>query len=70
MNAKDIRKLSNEEILAKLREAREELMNLRFQKVGGQLTDTSRLKMLRHDIARMETILNERARAAAQEGEA
>lgn len=70
MKAKDIRKLSNEEILAKLMEAREELMNLRFQKVSGQLTDTSRLKMLRHDIARMETILNERARAAAQEGEA
>jgi large subunit ribosomal protein L29 len=70
MKAKEIRKLSNEEILAKLMETREELMNLRFQKVSGQLTDTSRLKMLRHDIARMETILNERARAAAQEGEA
>lgn len=70
MKAKEIRKLSNEEILAKLMEAREELMKLRFQKVSGQLTDTSRLKMLRHDIARMETILNERARAAAQEGEA
>ncbi len=70
MKAKEIRKLSNEEILAKLMEAREELMKLRFQKVSGQLTDTSRIKMLRHDIARMETILNERARAAAQEGEA
>ncbi len=70
MKAKEIRKLSNEEILAKLMDAREELMKLRFQKVSGQLTDTSRIKMLRHDIARMETILNERARAAAQEGEA
>lgn len=70
MKAKEIRKLSDEEILAKLMEAREELMKLRFQKVSGQLTDTSRLKILRHDIARMETILNERARAAAQEGEA
>ncbi len=70
MKAKEIRKLSNEEIQAKLMDAREELMKLRFQKVSGQLTDTSRLKMLRHDIARMETIFNERARAAAQEGEA
>lgn len=70
MKPQEIRKLSNDEILAKLADLREELMKLRFQKVGGQLTDTSRLKMLRHDIARMETILNERARAAAQEGEA
>ena len=41
---------------------REELMKLRFQQVTGQLTDTSRLRLLRRDIARMETILNERSR--------
>ena len=34
-------------------------MKLRFQQVTGQLTDTSRLRLLRRDIARMETILNE-----------
>ena len=38
---------------------REELMKLRFQQVTGQLTDTSRLRILRRDIARMESILNE-----------
>ena len=42
-------------------------MNLRFQMVTGQLTDTSRFKAARRDIARFETILNERAREE-QEG--
>ena len=37
-----------------------ELMNLRFQQVTGQLTDASRLRILRRDIARMMTIANER----------
>ena len=37
-------------------------MKLRFQQVTGQLTDTSRLRQLRRDIARMETIFNERTR--------
>jgi ribosomal protein L29 len=36
---------------------REEMMKLRFQQVAGQLTDTSRLRILRREIARMETIL-------------
>jgi ribosomal protein L29 len=44
-------------------------MKLRFQQVSGQLTDTSRLRLLRKDIARMETILNETIRTAVQEGE-
>ena len=41
---------------------RQELMNLRFQMVTGQLTDTSRFKIARRDIARLETALNQRAR--------
>ena len=63
MNAKEIRELSTEEIKAKLMNTRQELMNLRFQMVTGQLTDTSRFKVARRDIARLETILNERARS-------
>lgn len=61
MNAKEIRELSTEEINTKLMDARQELMNLRFQMVTGQLTDTTRFKIIRRDIARFETILTERA---------
>jgi ribosomal protein L29 len=43
---------------------------LRFQQVTGQLTDSSRLRLLRRDIARLETIANEMVRAAVQEGKA
>ncbi len=59
MKPVEIRKLSVDEIKAKLSDAREELMKLRFQQVTGQLTDTSRLRLLRRDIARLETILKE-----------
>lgn len=64
MKAKEIRALSANEIKNKLADTREELMKLRFQQVTGQLTDTSRLRALRRDIARMETILNEMRKAA------
>lgn len=57
MKAKEIRNLSAEEIKTKISDNREELMKLRFQQVTGQLTDTSRLRMIRRDIARLETIL-------------
>lgn len=62
----DIRKLAPEEIRTKLADARDEMMKLRFQQVTGQLTDPSRLKILRRDIARMETILRETERAAVE----
>ena len=70
MKPQEIRKLSVEEIRVKLADSREELMKLRFQQVTGQLTDTNRLRYLRRDIARFETILNESQQTAAQEGEA
>ena len=60
MNAKEIRLLSTQEIIKKMDDARNEMMNLRFQMVTGQLTDTSRFKQMRRDIARFETILNQR----------
>ena len=68
MKPEEIRKLSVEEIQAKLSDTREELMKLRFQQVTGQLTDSSRLRILRRDIARMMTIINEDQ--AKVEGEA
>ena len=64
MNSKEIRNLSAEQIKAKVADTREELMKLRFQQVTGQLTDTSRLRTLRRDIARMETILAQTLKAA------
>ena len=57
----DLRNLKSGEIETKLTDAREELMKLRFQQVTGQLTDTSRLRILRREIARMQTILSEQA---------
>jgi large subunit ribosomal protein L29 len=68
MKPADIRKLSAEEIRSKITDARDEMMKLRFQQVSGQLTDASRLNILRKDIARMETILAEMIRNAAVEG--
>ncbi|HEY6022080.1 MAG TPA: 50S ribosomal protein L29 [Candidatus Paceibacterota bacterium] len=68
----DLRNLKSGEIETKLADAREELMKLRFQQVTGQLTDTSHLRVLRRDIARMQTILREQASeqaAAGTEGE-
>ena len=70
MKPAEIRKLHQEEIRGKLSDSREELMKLRFQQVTGQLTDTNRLRILRRDIARFETILNEPSQTAVQEGEA
>jgi large subunit ribosomal protein L29 len=68
MKTDEIRAMSLEQIRSKLSDSREELMKLRFQQVTGQLTDSSRLRWLRRDIARMETILNQGLRQAAQEG--
>lgn len=66
LKVEEIRKLAAEEILTKIIDARDEMMKLRFQQVTGQLTDSSRLKILRRDIARMETILRETERAAVE----
>ncbi len=76
MKAYEIREMSTEEILDELEDAREELMNLRFQTATGELTDYNRLRIARRHIARLLTVLNERAReealagAAEEEGEA
>jgi large subunit ribosomal protein L29 len=70
MKPVDIRKMTADEVRAKLSDSREELMKLRFQQVTGQLTDTNRLRLLRRDIARFETILKEPVQTAEQEGEA
>jgi large subunit ribosomal protein L29 len=68
MKIAEIRLLSTEELKVKLTDAQNELMNLRFQAVMGQLTDTSRLKVTRRTIARFESMLRERELAAMKEG--
>ena len=62
----EVRKMAAEEIRTKLTDSRDEMMKLRFQQVTGQLTDTSHLQVLRRNIARMETVLSETARAAVE----
>jgi large subunit ribosomal protein L29 len=63
-----LRNMKPGEIETNLTDAREELMKLRFQQVTGQLTDSSRLQILRRNVARMMTILREQNEAV--EGEA
>ena len=59
MKTAEIKLLSTGELKSKLEDAQNELMNLRFQVVTGQLTDTSRLKIIRRQIAVYKTILRE-----------
>ncbi|MDD2857294.1 MAG: 50S ribosomal protein L29 [Candidatus Nanopelagicales bacterium] len=58
--AGELRNLDDVELTAKLREAKEELFNLRFQGATGQLENHGRLRAVRKDIARIYTILRER----------
>lgn len=60
MKVKEIRELSTEDINAKLRETKEELFNLRFQQATGNLEKPSRIRDLRHTVARLKTVLKER----------
>jgi len=66
MKVVDVRKMVVEEIRTKITDSRDEFMKLRFQQVNGQLTDSSTLRTLRRNIARMETILRETELAAVE----
>ncbi|KWV34360.1 MULTISPECIES: 50S ribosomal protein L29 [Micromonospora] len=56
----ELRELSEEELVAKLREAKAELFNLRVQAATGQLDNNRRLQVIRREIARIYTIMRER----------
>ena len=60
MTNSEIRELTNEEIVKKIEEYKEELFNLRFSQATGNLEKPSRIKELRKLVARMKTILKER----------
>ena len=64
MTSKEIRDLAPAEITTKLRETREQLLQLRMRRQTGQVEKTHELRTLRKDVARLETILNEKKRAA------
>lgn len=66
MKASELRSLTREELDQRLREAREELFNLRFQHRTGQLGNPLRIREVRKDIARLQTILSEGSMAGAQ----
>ena len=59
ISAGELRELTEEELTDKLREAKEELFNLRFQSATGQLESHGRLRAVRRDIARIYTVLRE-----------
>lgn len=56
----ELRELTEEELVTKLRESKEELFNLRFQMATGQLDNNRRLRTVRHEIARIYTVMRER----------
>jgi large subunit ribosomal protein L29 len=63
----ELRNLGDTELVRRLAEAKQELFNLRFQNVTGQLDSTARLGVVRKDIARLNTILREREIQLAEE---
>jgi large subunit ribosomal protein L29 len=58
--ATDLRGMLDDELVDKLRQAKEELFNLRFQSATGQLDNNARLRTVKHDIARIYTVMRER----------
>jgi large subunit ribosomal protein L29 len=64
--AREFRDLDGSELETRLTEAKQELFNLRFQLVTGQLDNSARVGQLRKDVARMNTILREQEIAAAE----
>ena len=62
MKLKEIIELTTDELLTKRRDLRQERLHLRLQQQSGQLEQPSRLRLLRRDVARIETVLSRRAK--------
>ena len=60
MKIKEIIEMSTDELLTKKRDLRQESLHLRLQQQSGQLEQPSRLRLLRRDVARIETVLSSR----------
>ena len=66
MKATDVRAKTDDELRGELDILGKEIFNLRFQRANGQLENTARVRQVRRDIARINTILGERRRVASQ----
>jgi large subunit ribosomal protein L29 len=64
MKFKDILEMSTDELLTKKRDLRQESLHLRLQQQSGQLEQPSRLRLLRREVARVETVLTQRGKQA------
>ena len=62
MKFKEIQELSSEELATKKRDLRQESLHLRLQQQSGQLEQPSRMRLLRREVARIETVRSQRAR--------
>jgi len=67
MNAQDLRDKTPDELRDQLVQLKKEAFNLRFQQATGQLENTARMRQVRRDVARVNTILSQKAVAAAGE---
>ena len=63
---KELRTLSNEELVAKIKESKKELFDLRLKQSTGSLEKPSKIRELRKNVARMQTILKERENGGEQ----
>ncbi len=63
----ELRELTDEQLIERAESAKEELFNLRFQLATGQLDDSSSIKKVRHEIARIATVMSQRDIEAARE---
>lgn len=66
LDAQDLRGKSPDELRDQLAQLKKEQFNLRFQQATNQLENTARMRLVRRDVARVQTILNEKARDAAK----
>ena len=64
MKFKDIQEMTTDELLTRKRDLRQESLHLRLQQQSGQLEQPSRMRLLRRDVARVETVLTERNKQA------
>jgi len=64
MKIKEIMEMTSDELLTKKRDLRQESLHLRLQQQSGQLEQPSRLRLLRRDVARIETVLSTRSKEA------
>ena len=67
MNAAELREKTPDELRDALNDLKKEAFNLRFQQATNQIENTARMRTVKRDVARVKTVLNEKAAAAAAE---